>query len=304
MKKKYLIFLCIGFQAMMFAQQDAWVYLTDKENVSASIQDPISILTQNSIDRKNAHGIPIDSRDVPVNESYISQLKNQAGITVMAKSKWFNAVHVRGSESQIKTLTGLSFVDHVIFADKNLNTSGRGSQKTDKFQEEASFVDYIYGNTQNQIEMINIDALHRLDYTGEGIVIAVLDTGFPNVDSMDAFQRLRDSGNLRNGYDFVDRTSDVYAFNDNSHGTFVLSTMAAFIQDQYVGTAPDASYYLFRTEDTSSENPVEESYWVEAAERADSLGVHIINSSLGYSIYDNPNYSYSPADMDLSLIHI
>lgn len=282
----------------MMAQEDAWIYLTDKENVSASIQNPISILTQNAIDRKNAHSIPIDVRDVPVNESYIAQLKSQAGITVLAKSKWFNAVHVRGSETDINGLSSLGFVDHIDFADTSLNTSGRNYQLSNKFRLEDRLVDFSYGTTQNQVEMINIDALHQLDYTGQGIVIAVLDTGFPNVNTMGAFQRLRDNGNLLNGYDFVDRTSNVYAFSENAHGTLVLSVMAAYIQDQYVGTAPDASYYLFRTEDTSSENPVEESYWVEAAERADSLGVHIISSSLAYNLYDNPNYSYTTSDMD------
>ena len=130
--------------------------------------------------------------------------------------------------------------------------------------------------------MISADHLHISDFTGEGITVAVLDAGFPNVNTMGAFQRLRDAGNLLDGYDFVNRNADVYAYTGNTHGTKVLSTMAGFIQDQFVGTAPDASYYLFRTEDASSENPVEESYWVEAAERADSLGVDIINTSLGY----------------------
>jgi len=80
--------------------------------------------------------------------------------------------------------------------------------------------------------------------------------------------------------------------------------MGGFIQDQFVGTAPDAAYYLFRTEDAASENPVEESYWVEAAERSDSLGVDIINTSLGYKNYDNPNYSHAASDLDGSTAFI
>ena len=115
---------------------------------------------------------------------------------------------------------------------------------------------------------------------------------------MGAFQRLRDNGDLLGGYDFVGRNENVFEFEDNEHGTRVLSNMAGFVQDEFVGTAPDASYYLFRTEDSEGEMPVEESYWVEAAERADSLGVHIINSSLGYRVFDNANYDYSPSDMD------
>jgi hypothetical protein len=178
-----------------------------------------------------------------------------------------------------------------------LNTS-RTQQPKDKFEIDDSQITFVYGSTQNQVEMINADELHLQDFTGEGMTVAVMDAGFSNVNTMAAFQRLRDNGDLLDGYDFVDRTSNVYAFNGNDHGTKVLSTMAGFIQDQYVGTAPDASYYLFRTEDVFSENPVEESYWVEAVERADSLGVDVINTSLSYFGYDNPNYSYSASDMD------
>ncbi|WP_299226543.1 S8 family serine peptidase [uncultured Psychroserpens sp.] len=296
--KKILLYSVILFQCIAFAQQDAWVYLTDKENVSASIANPIAILTQNAINRKAAHNIMIDERDVPVNESYISQLKNQPGITVHAKSKWFNAVYVRGTEANISALESLSFVESVDFANKALNSESRSSEHNDKFEIEENLVDFSYGNAQNQVEMISVDALHLDDYTGEGIIIAVLDSGFPNVDTMAAFQRLRDNGDLLGGYDFVDRTPDVFAFTANTHGTRVLSNMAGFIQDQYVGTAPDASYYLFRTEDANRETPLEEMLWVEAAERADSLGVHIINSSLGYRVYDNTNYSYTTDDMD------
>ncbi|MEZ4803745.1 MAG: S8 family serine peptidase [Gelidibacter sp.] len=304
MKKKLFLLILVFCQMSFYAQQDAWVYLTDKVNVAASLQNPITILTQNAIDRKNSQGIIIDERDVPVNEAYISQLKSQTGISVMAKSKWFNAVHVRGTEADINALTALPFVDDIDFADNSLDTSGRSSQQTGKFQMEETLTDFNYGSTQNQVEMIDINALHTLDYTGEGIRIAVLDAGFPNVNTMGAFQRLRDNGDLLNGYDFVTRNPNVYAYTGNTHGTKVLSTMAAYIQDQYVGTAPDASYYLFRTEDIDSENPVEESYWVEAAERADSLGVHVINSSLGYTTYDNPNYSYTNSDMNGSTAYI
>ncbi len=285
-------------QSTLFAQEDAWVYFTDKENVSTSIANPLSILSQESINRKNAHDIAIDVRDVPVNENYILQLKSQIGITVKAKSKWFNAVHVRGAEVDILALELLNFVDRIDFANRSLNTSGREFVQQNKLELVESLTDFNYGMTQNQVEMIHIEELHALDFTGEGIVIAVIDAGFPNVNTMNAFQQLRDTGKLLNGYDFVDRNPNIYAYTGNTHGTKVLSTMAAFLPNSYVGTAPNASYYLFRSEDAASENPVEESYWVEAAERADSLGVHIINSSLGYNRFDNSNYNYLPTDMN------
>lgn len=297
--KKLLLLGVLLFHYVSLAQEEhAWVYLTDKENVQNSIANPISILTQNAINRKAAHNIPIDERDVPVNENYISQIKSQIGISVMAKSKWFNAVYVIGLEADIVALESLEFVDFIDFADRSLNADSRLAMNTNKFETEESLVNFNYGDTQNQVEMIGVDHLHISDYTGDGIVIAVLDSGFSNVDTMQAFERLRNNGNLIGGYDFIDRNENVFEYDGNEHGTRVLSNMAGFIENQFVGTAPDASYYLFRTEDVSSEMPVEESYWVEAAERADSLGVHIINSSLGYRLFDNVNYSYTPSDMN------
>lgn len=280
------------------AQEDAWVYLADKDNVNFHLSNPNTILTQEALNRKALHNVPIDERDVPVNETYITQIKNQDGIQVLAKSKWFNAVHVRGDLESIVALEILPFVTEISYANQSLNTDSRLLLINDKFEIENIQTEFNYGNTDNQVTMIAAEQLHLQNFTGEGIVIAVMDSGFPNVNTMGAFQRLRANGKLLNGYDFVDRTDDVYAFTANDHGTKVLSDMAGFVQDEFVGTAPDASYYIFRTEDVFSENPVEESYWVEAAERADSLGVHIINTSLGYTTYDNPNYSYTPNQMN------
>jgi len=307
MIKKLFIFSFLIFQFFTFAQEDAWVYLTDKPTDTYPIVIPENYLTPKAIARKAKHNVAIDVRDVPVNESYITAIKNATGITVMAKSKWFNAVHVRGTETDINNLSTnpatSSFIDHIDFADKSLNTTkistqNEGLKIKDKFSVERTFVNFTYGNTQNQVEMINADDLHVADYTGDGVTIAVLDASFSNVNTMGAFQRLRDAGNLMGGYDFVNRNVNVYA-SPGDHGTQVLSTMAGYVLNNYVGTAPDAKYYLFKTEDNNDENPVEESYWVEAAERADSLGVDIINTSLGYKDYPNyPSYSYTASEMD------
>ncbi len=294
--KKLIVLFVLTCTVYLNAQQDAWVYLADKPNESTALANPLTILSQKALDRKALHNVAIDSRDVPVELSYINQIKNTAGITVMAKSKWFNALHVRGTETDINALLNLSFVSSIYFADTSLNAKQENVKGS--YVEAETLITFNYGNASNQVTMLNVDFLHDLDYTGQGVTIAVIDAGFPNVNTMSAFQRLRDNGNLLDGYDFVDRTSDVYASTSSSHGTMVLSTMAGYLLNQYVGTAPDASYYLFRTEDATSENPVEESYWVEAVEKADSLGVNIINTSLGYTTYDNPNYSYTTADMD------
>ena len=291
----FLLVFQIGFSQVI---EEAWVYFKDKPNVSSSLSNPSTILTQRAIDRKQRFGITIDERDVPVNETYISNLKSQTGIQVMAKSKWMNAVHVRGTETNVNNLLTLNFVDHIEYAKNKINSSNRVNQTTSKFDDQETMIDFNYGYTANQVEMISLDQLHLIDFTGDGLWIAVLDSGFPNVNTLSAFSRLRANNDLRGGYNFVNRTDNYYSNLLDDHGTRVLSTMAAYIENNYVGTAPDASYYLFVTEDVSSETPVEESYWVEAAERADSLGVDVINSSLGYFDFDDSKYDYNQSQMD------
>ncbi len=298
---KLVILLVIGFSLNVFSQEeDAWVYFNDKPNSDAGINNPISILTQKAIARKQAHNVAIDFRDVPVDETYISEVKTQTGVTVLAKSKWFNSVHVRGTEASIRALENLSTVNEVIFADRTLNfrTPNSASSNTNKFVLENRLTNFDYGSAANQIEMLKGDYLHVENYTGEGMTIAVIDAGFPNVNTMGGFARLRNNGKLLGGYDFVNRDDNVFAYTGNSHGTQVLSCMAGYVENQFVGTAPDASYYLFRSERAENETPVEESLWVEAVERADSLGVDLINTSLGYKDYDNPNYSYTASDLN------
>lgn len=294
--KQTLLIIAFLISYSVFAQEHAWVYLNDKPNSATALANPISILTQKALDRKAAHNVAVDYNDVPVDESFITQIKAQTGISVLAKSKWLNVVHVLGTETNINALTGLPFVDHIEFADDNLNA--RQSQNQNKFNIETSQTVFNYGSAANQIEMFNGDDLHLADFTGTGMTVAVLDAGFPNVQTMSGFNRLNTNNGILGGYDFVDRNPNVYAYTGNAHGTWVLSDMAGYVQDQFVGTAPDAEYYLFRTENAASETPIEETLWVEAAERADSLGVDVINTSLGYTTFDNPNYSYTPAEMD------
>lgn len=299
--KQLLVLFFILFGISASAQnEDAWVYFTDKQNVASSLANPILILTQEAIDRKNLHGTPIDARDVPVNSNYITQIKSQPGISVLAKSKWFNCVYVRGNQSDISALMNLSFVDSVEYAKHSLNTAPKTNfpQSKSKFHLFKTQTDFDYGDATNQVEMINADYLHQQGYTGEGITMALMDAGFPGVDVIAPFQRMRNNNDLLDGYDFVDKTDNEFAFSSSSHGTAVLSTITGFIQNQYVGTAPDVGVYLFRTEDVWSETPVEMAYWVEAAERADSLGVFLLSTSLGYSDFDDPGTSFQPSDMD------
>lgn len=297
---KSIVLACILMctTSALWSQQDAWVYFADKENVAASLANPISILTQDAIDRKTLHNTPIDERDVPVNESYITSVKAQDGIQVLAKSKWFNCVHVRGSEEDILSLEGLDFVSSIDFADSSLTRTSDGFGFLKEDPEPQQRVNYNYGATDNQVTQLGVQFLHQQDFVGEDMVVAVMDSGFPGVDVNGGFSELQNEGRLLDGYDFVARDEDEFAFTGSSHGTRVASDIVGFIEDQFVGTSPRVSLYCFRTEDVSSENPVEESYWVEAAERADSLGVDVINTSLGYRTFDNPAYDYTYADMN------
>ena len=299
MKKLYFLLILVVANFGYAQVEDAWVYFNDKPSAATFLANPLTMLTQRSLDRRTAQNILLDITDVPVEQAYITQITAATGITVMAKSKWLNALHIRGTQTDIQALTGLPFVNSVKFANHSLNPGGRIAQNSNKIQSvnkqyEIEVV-YNYGGSQNQIEMLNGHLLHQQNFTGQGKIIAVLDSGFTGVNTAAPFQNLITNNQILDGYNFPDRNTNY--FSRHNHGTNVLSTMGGFADGQLVGTAPSAQYYLFITEDVNSENPVEESYWVEAAELADYYGVDVINSSLGYFDYDNANYSHQYEDM-------
>ena len=299
--KKLFPLLAFLISLPLFAQEDAWVFLKDKPNSATYLAAPLTMLSQRALDRRTRQNIVLDSKDVPLDASYYSQVKSAAGITVLAKSKWLNAIHVQGTQTNIKNLKiTFSFVDEIEFANNSLNAKGKVTQRSSDTKNKNKFAKinttFNYGNAENQITMLKGDYLHKEGFTGNGMHIAVIDAGFPNVDVLTAFKRLRDNNQILGGYDFVNRSTSFYT--GHNHGTNVLSDIGGYIDGEFIGTAPDASFYLFRTEDAENEVPLEESLWVEAAEKADSLGVDVINTSLGYTTFDNANYNYTYADMD------
>lgn len=300
MKTNFLIlFLCLSVFRLVAQTEDAWVYFKDKPSETSFFNAPLSMLTQRSIDRRVRYNIPLDLKDVPVEASYVLQLKNATGITIKARSKWLNALHIQGSEIDILKLKDLDFVASIQFANKLLNASNKNatSKEIEQQKDKLTFTtEYNYGNTENQIQQLKGEILHQHNYTGKGMQIAIMDAGFPNVDNFAAFDSIKKNNQIIDGYDFVNRNANFYT--GNYHGMAVLSTIAGYIENEFVGTAPDADFYLFITEDNNNETPLEESLWVEAAEKADSLGVDVINTSLGYTTFDNPNYNYSYNDMD------
>ena len=295
--KNYLTILLFLYLANAFAQEHAWVYFNDKPDATSALENPLSMLSQRALDRRDRQGIPLDYKDVPLSNAYYNQIANQPGIIIRAKSKWLNALHIYGSEDNINALIAISFVKKIQFAAKNLQTLTKSTfpkkiQKN-KFSE---LTDFNYGGSYNQANQIRVDYLHENNFTGSSMLIAVLDAGFSKVNTLNAFQRIRDNNQILGGYNYVERSTDFYK--NHSHGTSVLSTIGGFVEGQLVGTAPDAKFYLFTTEDVTSETPLEESLWVEAAEKSDSLGVDIINTSLGYRDFDDSRYDHLYSDMD------
>ena len=300
--KKKIIFIFITFNAcLLFGQtQDAWVYFNSKPSEATYLENPLTMLSQRAIDRRSRYNIALDFKDIPVETTYILDIESTNGITVLAKSKWLNALHVQGTQEAIENLLNFSFVETIEFADASLNIVAKTIDKivASKSKNKLNFTtSFNYGQAANQITMLGGELLHENNYTGEGMIIALLDAGFPNVDNFDAFERVRANKQILGGYDYVNRSDDYYT--GSYHGMAVLSAIAGYVENEFVGTAPDAEFYLFITEDVSREVPLEESLWVEAAEKADSLGVDVINTSLGYSnSFDEDRYNYTYNDMD------
>jgi serine protease AprX len=296
MQKLLVLFLFLISFCGFSQEEDAWVYFNDKPNAQTFLDNPLTMLTQRALDRRAAQGIALNVTDAPIEQTYLNQIAAATGITVKAQSKWLNCLHVRGSQSDISALASLSFVNHIHFADNSLNFKMAKPKKNTPVNKQMNVqTSFAYGTSANQIEMLNGQLLHQADYTGTGKIIAVLDSGFTGVNTVNPFSRMFTLGLYLGGYNYVAGNTNV--FSTHNHGTMTLSCMVGYADGQLVGTAPNAGYYLFITEDVSGENPVEESYWVQAAEEADRLGADVISTSLGYFEYDNPNYSHTYADM-------
>ncbi|WP_242928208.1 S8 family serine peptidase [Pontibacter vulgaris] len=275
-------------------EQKRLIYFTDKANSPYSTQQPQLYLSQKALERRTKQGISITPRDLPVNAAYVSRLK-QLGVKVWYTSRWFNAAVVQCNTEQLIEIQALPFVR----ASQNLNriafTNQLAQQLKPQEQVDASQLTAPdvkdYGPAYHQANMLGADKLHEAGYTGEGMTIAVFDAGFPAVNTLPAFAHLYQNNKLKGTFDFVTKQPDVYS--NSSHGTSVLSTMAAKEPAKMIGTAYGANYYLFRTEDAATEHNIEEINWLIAAEYADSAGVDVINSSLGYTTFDAPSTSYT-----------
>ncbi|AZA76065.1 T9SS C-terminal target domain-containing protein [Chryseobacterium sp. G0186] len=299
--KKILLFCFLTGCSYISAQtQLVFVYFKDKPNKAAFFANPISELSQKSLNRRTALGVALNDQDAPIEQSYIQNIQN-LGFTVIDYSKWLNGVMLNATPAQITILQTQPFVLSVESFLRN-NSTGGNIAPVNKWKDHGStnkiLTTFDYGSGTAQIDQVNIRPLHLAGYTGNGISIAVIDNGFPTVDTGNAYSRLRNNNKIKAGYDFVTKTSNIYDTSLNIHGSVVLGAIGGYLENVFVGSAPDADFYLYRSENSTVEIPEEEIYWIEAAEEADRKGVDIITTSLGYNVFDNPQYNYTYADMN------
>lgn len=313
---KYRLFLSTLILFLLsssgYSQYNYYKLWFSGKDSSYDVSRPSEFLSSKALERRLIQQIPVVESDLPVNRAFISEIKN-SGAEVVYISKWLNMAIVKTDAQTFNNkISRFSFVkkyqsaDH-LFTQRSLSKSKSHFDKEmiEKLSARALRAShktlsgsYNYGASANQVEMIGIHHLHEMGFNGQGIMIGVIDAGYNSVNTHPAFDSLRLNGQILGTRDFVQPGNDVYSTSINSHGTMVLSTMGGNLPGQLIGTAPKASYWLLRSEDATAEYLLEEYYWVNAAEFADSVGVDIINSSLGYSLFDNPAENHSYADMD------
>lgn len=267
-----------------------YVQFANKNNSPYSLSNPSEFLSAQSIARREHRASVYDSTDLPINPSYLLQVKN-LGINIHSKSKWMNGATVLVPDSTIMSqVRTLSFVNLVQYTGK-IDGAAPVSTKKKKVQSTVN-----YGSATTQIDQLNGRYLHNLGYRGKDIVIGVIDAGFNNVNINVAFDSLHLQGRLLGTKDIINPTSNIYA--EDSHGASVLSTMTGNLPNQFLGTAPDASFWLIRTEYAPTEYLVETDFWCAGIEFADSVGVDVVNSSLGYTEFDDASMNFTYADMN------
>ena len=284
----------------------AWVFFTDKgshEFLKASV--PHNVVSERSIQRRLKVRLlsdVVDYTDLPVEKSYVDQIAPHVN-RVRQMSKWFNGVSVSATRNQIERLESLPFVAKTELltrfkrniSEEELTSSP--SSNTIQQHKDNSLNSFDYGLSFAQVNQINVPAVHNLGNYGQGVIIGVLDNGFRLLNH-EAFDSLR----LVATYDFVDHKVSVVPNNPDpgfgAHGIITLSAIAGFKPGQLIGPAFGARYILARTENDSSETPLEEDNWLAAIEWADSLGVDVTSTSLGYLTYDPPYPSWTWEQMN------
>ncbi|MEL7020322.1 MAG: S8 family serine peptidase [Bacteroidota bacterium] len=275
------------------------VTFIDKSGSTYSLEHPSKFLSPRACDRRKRQGIRITDKDLPVSANYVQQLRG-AGVRVKQTSRWLNSALVVCEATDIPQLRQLACVEDITYLGKhfiknNIPTLKKPKRVRHSGVQQATLPDY-YGFVAPQINMLHGEFLHERGYKGENMLIAVMDGGFTNMYKMPYFASLHERKGVVATVDLVDGDSEVSE--SSTHGSKVLSVMAAQAPGQMVGTAPAANYVCLKTEDVRGEYRSEEFYWIVGLEYADSLGVDVVNSSLGYSTFTDASMDYTYKDMN------
>ena len=271
-----------------------WVFFTDKGLVRsgelAAIDAFRAELPARALSRRAKAGFDVNWNDLPVAAHYVDGVA-ATGSEIVTKSRWLNAVSVLADDEQAAAIAALPFV-------RETRSVASGRKRMPEFAPVGSGSPSApdgrtldYGDAQGQLEQIQVDQLHGEGLDGSGVLIAMLDTGF---DTDHQVYRHLDIAAER---DFInDDTETANEPGDpegqDGHGTATLSCVGGKYPGELYGGSYEASFVLCKTEMVDDEIIVEEDYWQEAIEWADSLGADIVSSSLGYY------YWYDYEDMD------
>jgi len=278
------------------------VFFSDKEGTTYNIDEPATFLSERAIERKQKFSIPITREDLPVSGEYLVELQNQ-DIEPLFTSRWMNAALVEATPQQISQIASQPYVRQVTMLapgtmqqeGNRIRVSPAGKNGTNALNSVISG-DPKANATTLQNRMLGIQEMHKDGFKGQGMLVAVFDSGFDHVDSSPYFKHLLTGEQIIASRDFIKKTDNVFQY--DTHGTKVLSVIAASKEGEFNGVAHDAEFILCVTEDVRSEHNIEEFNWLLAAEYADSIGVDVINSSVAYSYFDDPSESYTYQDMN------
>jgi len=302
-QKLILIALLIICLAPAYAQQlqpaKWWVEFSDKNNSPYCTCRPADFLSARALQRRARAGIAVVENDLPVSPKYLQALRAE-GAVLHNTSRWLNAAAVIADSATAKRLSSLPFVRKVQYLGPDIpvrNPPNRPPKKRVPLEEvPIAQGASVAGFASLQNSLLGVPLLHAVGSKGDGIWVAVMDGGFTDADTLSLFDSVAIQGKLYEGWDFVERDGAV--FESAAHGTSVLSVMAGNLPGYFVGTAPEATYFLLKTEDTGGEFPVEETNWIAGAEWADSIGADIINASLGYTVFNDTTLSHTYAVLD------
>lgn len=304
--KSILTLICVLAFCQAEAQYTKYIVkLKDKGSNPYSLGNPSAYLGPRALDRRTRHQIGIDSLDLPVTPRYIDSIRLAGNVRILSVSKWLNQVAIETTDNtaliKINSFPFVAATDPI--AAREPMTGSRQKFNTETIpatngQAQTQRLNgyYQYGQSAAQVRIHNGDFLHNLGFRGEQMQVAMLDGGFLNYLTLPTFDSVRAENRILGTWDFVEQEASVNE--DHPHGMQCFSTIAANMPGSFVGTAPKAGFYLFRTEDTRNEYPIEEQYWAAGAEKADSLGVDICSTSLGYYEFDNPFFNYTYAQMN------